>query len=189
MPQVREDSLLLLDACCIINLFATNYIEDILGKLPYTVATSRLISEKEILSIARLADSDDQAEREVLSLRPLESSRHLSVLDLEDDREFAEFIQFASELDEGEASVCALAVVRGGIVATDDRKALRVLSRRAPHVSTVQTPELLYEWAQISKMPKDALTDVLRAVHQRARFSPRRDAPQSKWWRSITGEE
>lgn len=81
--------------------------------------------------------------------------------------------------------ICAVAVHRGAVVATDDRKALRVLGREAPQVPTLQTPELLYEWARLAKPPKRHIADALHAVRDRARFYPRRDAPRSEWWASF----
>lgn len=88
-------------------------------------------------------------------------------------------------MDEGEASVCALAVIHGGAVATDDRGALRMLGRIAPRVPTLQTPELLYEWAGLSRASKDEIAGMLRLVQQRARFYPSRKAPRFEWWESF----
>jgi hypothetical protein len=156
MPR-QTPALVLLDACCIINLFATERVEEILSCLPCRFATSRLVATQE----------------------GLES---LTLLDLLTEREKSDFIRFAAELDEGEASICALAVSRGGGVATDDRKALRLLGQVAPAVRTIQTPELFYDWAHVSRVPEREVTDALRAVRHRARFYPRRDAPRFEWW-------
>src|SRR5436305_9461663 len=122
MPE--EESLVLLDACCLINLLATGRCEEILRRLPYRFATSRLVATREVLS------------------QRLESMESLALLDLATEDEVAGFVRFAAELDDGEASVCALAVVGHGTVATDDRKALRVLGRIAPHIASLQTPEI-----------------------------------------------
>jgi hypothetical protein len=186
MPRdLVEGSLLLLDACCLINLFATGRSEEILHGLPYDFATSRLVAEREVLSIAHPAGPDAPMEREVISPHRLEGSEDLAILDLSTEEEMAQFIGLAANLDDGEASVCALAKVRGGAVATDDRKALRLLGRTAPPIATVQTPEILWEWARRSRAPEDEIRNLLRAVQQRARFFPRRDAPLFDWWNSF----
>jgi hypothetical protein len=183
--KVLKSKLLLLDACCLINLLATGRMEDILGILPFLFATSRLIATKEVLVIARDADEEALVEREVIPSAALENSDHLTLMDLSTEQELEDFVRFAADLDDGEASVCALALAHGGGVATDDRRALRVLSQEAPQVLTVQTPELLHEWALRSKAPTSEIARVLRMIEQRARFRPRSGAPWFEWWSSF----
>ena len=177
-----ERPLLLLDACCLINLFATERIEEILAALPYRFATSRFVATKEVLSIARSTEAESPLEREIIEPHRLEDLENLSLLDLTSQEEMADFVRFAADLDDGEASVCALAISRKGRVATDDRKTLRLLRRMVPEVATIQTSALLYEWARLCKIPKDTTGDVLRLVRQRARFYPPREAPYFEWW-------
>jgi hypothetical protein len=177
--------LLILDACCLINLFATGRIEEILTALPFRCATSRYVATREVLAVAREPVEGGPLQREVLAPETVERFDHLAVLDLATEQEIFDFVRFAAELDDGEASVCALALARGGAVATDDRKALRVLGREAPPVPAIQTPELLYDWARLSKAPQAEVAEVLRAIKRRARFYPRRDAPRFAWWASF----
>lgn len=180
-----EGGLLLLDACCLINLFASGRIEDVLGLLPYRFATSELVADREALSIRGAAQAGATPERVALAPRDLERSGHLDVLPVASEEELTEFVRFAAELDDGEASVCALAVVHGGGVATDDRKALRILGRvgsEVPALWTVQTPELLYQWARRSRASAAEVREALRAVVDRGRFSPRAEAPRYAWW-------
>jgi predicted nucleic acid-binding protein len=171
-----------LDACCLINLFATGRVEDVLARLPYRFAASQFVVDHEVLALAAGVRPDGSVEREVLSPRDLEASGHLAVLDIEGAQEQAEFVRFAAELDDGEASVCALAVVHGAAVATDDRKALRLLAQPGVGVATIQTPELLFEWARLARGSNTEVAAVLRAVRDRGRFYPRRDAPRFAWW-------
>jgi predicted nucleic acid-binding protein len=185
-PKVPKGGLLLLDACCIINLFATARIQEILSQLPYDLATSRTIVDHEVIAVDQTWAPNAPMIREIIPPARLETLEALKVIDLASDEEVACFVQFAAQLDDGEASVCALAVTRGGAVATDDRKAIRLLSRLYPQVSVVQTPELLYAWAQFAEIQDNEIAQVLRAVQQRARFSPRRDAPRFDWWDRIS---
>lgn len=186
MPErTPEGGLLLLDACCLINLFASGRIEAILGLLPHRFATSELVAEREALSIRGAPQPAGEPERITLAPRDLERSGWLAVLPVASEREQSEFVRFAAELDDGEASVCALAVVHGGGVATDDRKALRIIGRvgsEVPSLWTVQTPGLLYQWARRSRASAAEVREVLRAVVDRGRFSPRPEAPRYAWW-------
>lgn len=167
MPKKGSEApLLLLDACCLINLFVTGRCEEILSVLPYRLATSGLVAAREVLSTGAA----------------LTSTENLALLDLVSEGELTGFVHFATMLDDGEASICALAVSRKAGVATDDRKAIRLLSQEYPLVSVVQTPELLYEWARAAKPAERVIREALHAVRDRARFYPRQDAPRFEWW-------
>lgn len=178
-----EGDLLFLDACCVINLYATGHVEEILSALPYRVAVSRLVADKEVLSIRSATDIAGRPDRELVSLEALENSGQLAIREITSCEEKAEFVRFAAQLDEGEASVCSLAVVHGGGVATDDRKALRILGEQG--VSTVQTPELLFDWVRQGQVPEARVKEALLAVRDRARFHPRRSAPHFQWWNAF----
>jgi len=186
MSEERPESpILLFDACCLINLFASGRIEEILDCLPFRCATSRLVASREVLAIAVEAFATEPLGREIIPPGRLESMPNLALLDLETDQELAGFVGFALELDDGEASVCSLAVARGGGVATDDRKALRIMAGLTPPVLTVQTPELLYEWAERLKLPEAEIRSALRQVQRRGRFYPRVGAPRFEWWETF----
>jgi hypothetical protein len=177
-PGVR----VLLDACCLINLLATDHLEEILRTLPCEFATSRFIVTNEVISLRSSLLPGGPDEREIIASERLERTGCLAILDAAGPEETAQVARFGEELDDGEASICALAVIRGGVVATDDAKALRVLQRLAPDTSTVQTPELLFEWARITRPSSDQIAQMLEAVRHRARFHPRRNAPRFAWW-------
>lgn len=181
MPEKgRESALLVLDACCLINLLASGRCEEILARLPYRVATSRLVATQEVLTIAR--DNSDAPSGRARVSPALESMDELTLLELATDETIADFVRFAAELDDGEASVCALAIAHEGAVATDDRKALRVLGRAAPDLPTLQTPDLLYAWARAARATQREVGAAIRAIRDRGRFHPRRDAPRFEWW-------
>jgi predicted nucleic acid-binding protein len=185
MPRENFSSkLLFLDACCLINLLATGRLEEILNTLPFRFVTSRLIATKEVLAIARDTDEEGVIEREIIPPKALEDLEILTLMDLSTDQELDDFVRFAAELDDGEASVCALALAHGGGVATDDRKALSVLRREAPQVLTIQTPDLLHDWALRSKSPATEVARVLRSIERSARFRPRHGASRFEWWTS-----
>jgi len=124
--------LVLLDACCLINLFATGRTEEILQALSYRFAVARYVVEEEVLEIdAEEADPTAASGEGRVSLHPLLAELVekgiLEQLDVDSEEEQGELLRFAAELDDGEAHTSALALVRGASVATDDRKAIRVL--------------------------------------------------------------
>lgn len=176
--------LLFVDACTWINLFATNRIRDILRQLPFHFAVSTYVATKEVLTI-RVGQEADSSSVARLDLGELARDGYLSLLDIETKAEMIEFVRFAAELDEGEATTSALAVCRGAGMATDDRKALRVLARFAPQTWIRQTPELLRQWAALSETPDDDVREMLRAVRDSGRFYPPQESPEYEWWSKL----
>ena len=150
-----SESLLLLDACCAINLLASGAADEILQALPHEVAVARLVFEREVLYV-RAEDGEVPVEDEgarpeevgvELSLRPLADEGLLHVLEPETHEEHATWVDLALQLDDGEAMTGALAIHRNALLATDDRKAIRVLGQRLPESRILRTSELLKVWA------------------------------------------
>ena len=110
----------------------------------------------------------------------------LEIWQLETEEEMASFVQLAAELDDGEAMTCALAIHRGADVATDDRKALRVLgSGQQQQVRVRTTAELIRTWADSCQLDRASLRQVLMGVRERARFAPGRHDALQRWWATV----
>lgn len=177
----EERRLLLLDACCLLNLFATRHIEAILRTLQKRFAIAAAVSA-EAMWIYRGGAGEDALERDAVDSRPLVAAGLLEVLTLETEAENEDFVAFATVLDDGEAMTVALAVHRGGTVATDDRKARREIVARTPQVGLFSTAELLQMWARATGVDPTILARVLQDVHTRAQFLPRSQDPLRAWW-------
>ena len=108
----------------------------------------------------------------------------LSLIELEEG-ELALFVELARVLDDGEASVIAVAAHRRLQVATDDRKALRLASSQSPPIETVRTTELVKQWANSSASNERLVGKVLRSIAKRSNYTPRRDDPEFGWWMSA----
>lgn len=178
MKAGEKKPLVFLDACCLINLLATGRIREILSLLPYRFAVSRYVAEREVLRV----DTSEGDPPEVPNPAALAHDGILEIFELQRERELAEMVRFATVLDDGEASICALATIHRGTVATDDRKALAVLGRWEPEVQTLETPSLLREWATLGDLPREEVISAIRSVRTRARFAPRRSSPDGLWW-------
>ena len=110
------------------------------------------------------------------------------VVRLQKPEEIITFVDFAALVDDGEAVTGALALHRGYSLATDDRKARRVLRERAPTVSQVSTLELLKEWADIGAVPVIELRAAMNLIQQSASFLPGGRESLYWWWQSIMVE-
>ena len=175
---------IILDACCLLNLYASRQIEAILRVIPVRFAAAAA----EVLYVLHGGGGQDARKREQVDLQPLIRAGILDILSLETEMEKANFVRFAAELADGEAMTCALAVQREAAVATDDRKAIRVLRSRAPHVRVHTTVSLLKWWVEIEQPAEATLKSVLTDVQERANFVPGRHDALLPWWRDALNE-
>lgn len=183
--QETGQRIVILDACCVLNLYATDRMAEILEHFPFEFAVARYVAEEEVLYVARADATEESNEPEAVNLAPLVDSGHLSVLDLQDEGEMALAVRFGAELDDGEAITCAIAVARDGAVATDDRKALRLLAASDPPTPTYRTTELLSQWAKVAGISQQELKSTLKAVTERACYVPAKQDPLRSWWLEI----
>ncbi|MGH2531664.1 MAG: PIN domain-containing protein [Thermomicrobiales bacterium] len=176
MPRL---TLTFLDACAVVNLYATRWMESILTSVGNPVAIADVV-EQEAQFVYRGGTGDDAREREPVELQPLVASGLLSVISTTDEEELLTFIDLTREIDEGEAMTVALAIHRGCIVVTDDRKASRVLERRGvPRRSTL---DVVKAWSERDAVQPDTLRGVLTDLRQRGRYEPARSHPLRSWW-------
>lgn len=169
------------DACCLINLYASGCVLDILRILEGGLFVPDLV-EGESLFI-REKDDHDQT---ILVPKAIDLSEALAEgllhrCQLENEVEAEHFVRFATAVDDGEAICLALAKCRNWVIATDDRKAIGLAEAEA--IATITTAEIVKLWADSRNAADKALAEVLRRIERYARFCPRRGSPLQQWWR------
>jgi predicted nucleic acid-binding protein len=170
-----------LDTAVILNLLATGIGEVILDCL-HTECLVSTAAAQETLFIR----ADDHAEpvRHV-SVEPWVSEKSVAIVAPEGPEEENLYIQFASELDDGEAMSLAICCSRNCTLATDDRKARRLAGSVRPEAVTVlSTAEILHRWADQTSPSKELLRETIRSIEIRARFVPLSGDPFREWWLS-----
>jgi predicted nucleic acid-binding protein len=177
----------IVDACCLINLYASGRIQDIIPACGGNFYVSEQV-RRESMSIRQV----DPADTSLLIPSPinlaLEISRGLiKECCLETKEEIESYVNFSIEVDDGEASSLAIAKSRNWMVATGDRKAIRLASESG--IAVITTPELVERWANITQSNDDAITQTIRAIERFARFRPRRGSPLHDWWSSKLPSE
>ena len=168
---------LILDACCAINLFATDHADAILRSVGRPIAIARYVVERELLSLAALAALRNETLEERLT------RNETMIVALQDEEEEL-FLTLAAQVDDGEAITAAIAISRRWAIATDERKTSAVLNRIAPSIRVVTTPELVKHWAEEAEIDGATLRDVLATIETTAHFHPWRSHPLYNWWRS-----
>jgi predicted nucleic acid-binding protein len=174
----------IVDACCLINLYATRNVLDILRVVNGGLFVPDIVKEESLF--IRREDDQDQTILipEAIDLTEALDEGLLHECHLENDKEVQQFVQFAAAVDDGEAICLALAKCRNWAVATDDRKAIRLAA--AESIATITTAEIVKQWADSCNTTDDIVAETLRRIERYARFSPRRDFPLHDWWECLS---
>lgn len=184
MSDVLQDEEIILDACCVINLFGSGFPVEILESLPARFVIAQYVYEHEALyTLANPAAN----QRERIDIHPLIVGGLVQVVDLTSEVEATTLVEFAARLEAGEAVTCALALHRGFTVASDERKALNLLKQRTPQVRTRSTTELIRWWADRTSASDEQVRQVLQNIRSRARFAPSKHDPCKAWWDNLMG--
>lgn len=170
-----------IDACCLIDLLATGHVEAILRAagldwhLPSAV-------EGEVQHVRQHdLTQPGQFLKVAVDLTPLKTSGVLPVCAPGDQTEQDRFVHYAAQFrSDGEAMCIAVAEQRGWVVATDDRKAIRVAQQAG--LTVVSCPELVKRWADATKPDQATLHKVLQDIQVLAQFKPNSSMPEYQWW-------
>ena len=109
----------------------------------------------------------------------------LKVASIENDLEMADYVDFASEMDDGEAQALAIAKHRGFVLLTDDNKAIKVARRPEVGVQVLTTAQIWRLWSQKSKENELRLPTVIERITTLARFRPKPGSSDFLWWNSY----
>ncbi len=176
---------ILLDASCLLNLYATGHLRDVTAALPYQVRVADYVVEREALFVWRPGPTEGREVQEPVDLGSFLDEGLIQQVRLENQIEEATFVALAAELDDGEAVTGAIAFHRGCAVATDDRKARRVLRQLSPPVELFYTLELLKQWGEKNRVPLDVLRTALAEMKSSASYFPGARHRLYEWWRSV----
>jgi hypothetical protein len=181
-----------LDACALINLFASGQFENIVRTLGLELRVVPLVFTGEALEVYTRNDQGERGPRELMNLEPLIEAGLLAVDSEPSKSEEAAFLAYAAlpAMDDGEAMTIAVAETRGGGVVTDDLPAWRALEQYAPNVPHTTTLALVRKWAETSGVDQSMIRDVLLEIEFRGRYRPSQKWPESEyaWWLSIVGK-
>lgn len=172
---------IILDACCVLTLYATGSFAHILQLLPPAFHVGQRARGE-----AQWIRDDGPNERQTVDLAPALESGDL-VMDTLDVRAALLFTSLAAFMEDGEAEAASLAIERGYALATDERKVHRILGEMHPCIPIYSTPGLLREWQMNSSIPDSEMSELLRRVAYGATFQPRRSDPLRRWWLDLAG--
>ena len=169
----------MLDACVLINILASGRAQDILTNSEHEFAVCMVVSKESIY----LRSADPNVPREAVDLKRFVEAQCLRVYGLQGNEEEALYVDYATDLDDGEAMSLALAFSRGFLVATDDRKARRIfLDDTGDATRLLSTTQIVKAWSEKAELSAAETKQLLREISARGRFSPHSGDPEFLWW-------
>ena len=180
MSSERSD--LVLDADVLMNILATDRLDEILA----ANGVRGLLCPRTMAEAVYLNPRVPGDPRDTIDLAPHIASGSL-VRSSMSEEEVASYVRFAAEVDDGEAQVLAVGLHRQLTVATDDRRARRVATREG--VGLVGTPELILEWARGGTPSLAKRRSAIVDIEVRARYRPRPSDPSRAEWDRLRSAE
>lgn len=178
------DPLAILDACSLINLYASGYFKSILSSQPVQFCIVEQV-KNESLSIRKQAASETDDEYEAIVLDPYFLSGQLKLMRLETEDEKGLFVNLASRIDDGEAATFSIAITRNLQVVTDDRKAIRILKQEAPNIICLSTLDVMKTWSEMTSIGAVEIKQALKNIFLCANYRPSKKHYLFNWWVNI----
>jgi predicted nucleic acid-binding protein len=172
---------IILDACCVINLYASKQIEEILTTIPKSVCIAAYVKNEEILKTYDISSNSTKD----IDLQLLIDQGVLILVDLNLEIEAETRVSFATVLDDGEAVTGAIALHRNWAIATDDKAAIRLFGREAPHLQIITTPELIKYWVDRTEPPPEVVNRWLQDITVGASYCPSKKHHLYHWWQNY----
>jgi len=172
-------SKIIIDACALINFYASGKFDSILQKQP---AQAYIVEEvkSESLFIKNFAKS---GEYQPILLDHFLNTGLIKLVKLKTSAEKHLFVNLACQIDDGEAATLAIASSRKMQIITDDRKAIRVLKQEVPKVKQCSSLAIIKHWCESQSVSKKEIKKALKNIHECARYQPHHGHQLYDWWR------
>lgn len=178
---------ILLHACCLTNLVASGYLDDIVQTLP-PIYTSQDMYEQQQLFF----DDYDSEGQGTLILKPRKKRitanmlpQRLSIMPLPPE-ELLQVIDFALVLGgDSEGYTAALAFHHQWAVGVDTPKTVALFERHVPQLPIISTPAFIKHWTEYASPPIQNVAQAIKNISQRAHYLPPLSHTLSSWWKSY----
>jgi hypothetical protein len=170
-----------IDACCLIDLLASGEAEAILRASGFTWHLPSAVQGE--VQYRRQHDPARPGKTIHVSVdwSALIASGLLTVCSPQTQQELDQFTHYATIFGSDDEAMClALAQERRWVVATDDRRAIRVAQQAG--LTVVSCPQLVKAWAVATGPDQAALNKVLQDIQVLAQFAPNPSMPEYRWW-------
>ena len=173
---------IILDACCVLNFYHSGHFLEILQAINVQFYVTLVVQEKELQKLQK-QENDENQEMNVLKMAIAQEL--LKVVDFESEEEEELFVNYAFQIDDGEAATCAIAVSRGWAIATDDRRAISFIKKEVPSLEILSTLDLIKYWSEAANLDSLKLREALKAIAVQGRYRPSKSHPLYSWWETA----
>jgi predicted nucleic acid-binding protein len=175
---------LVIDACCTLNLLATRIELEIVHASDLRLVISEQ-AHGEALFLHSSPDADGARTKHPASTERLRAAKRLEIRGLDSDALIDAFIACAAQLRDEEASCVALAGVLDVPLMTDDAKQQRVARAMFPAIEIVSTLSILRDAARAMRLAEDDLLRIATDLRWGGNFAPPRKDPLSPWYARL----
>ncbi|MBN2088823.1 hypothetical protein JW964_04385 [candidate division KSB1 bacterium] len=175
---------IILDACSLLNLYASDYFSRILTDIPSKFYIVEQVKNESIY-IWGPESLNNQKSVQVISPDNLIKNDLLKIIKLETSIEQMYFIDLATDLDDGEAATIAKALVNQMQIVTDDRKAIRTIMKINSKAKWLTSLELIKFWSEMKQIDSNSTKHLLQNIQIRANYFPQQSHPLFSWWKEI----
>ncbi|MFY7807268.1 MAG: hypothetical protein ACOVQ7_27985 [Limnoraphis robusta] len=173
------ESPIILDACCILNFYVSGHFLEILRAINAQFYVTLVVKDQELGMLEKL-ENEETPERNLLEMAIAEEL--IQVIDFESEEEAELFVNYAFQIDDGEAASFVIAVSRGWAIATDDRRAISLIKSEVPFLQILSTLDLIKYWSEAANLNSLKLREALEAIQVKGRYRPRKSHLLYSWW-------
>ncbi|WP_201365859.1 hypothetical protein [Dictyobacter formicarum] len=179
--DISSQSGLLLHACCLTNLVASEYLDEILEILPPVSISQDMYWQEPLF----FDDHPEAPSKERIRITPDRFPKMLSLLPLPPGL-LGEVIDLAVVLGgDCEGYTAALALHHRWAVGMDTPKTIALFEHHASALPIISTPALIKYWMECASPSAQKVTQAIKNISARARYLPQRTHPLSSWWKSY----
>jgi hypothetical protein len=176
--------LVVIDACCTLNLLATGREIDLVDALGLLLLETTQVS-REPMSLSTPPDEDGLRRKEPASPAALRAAGCLETRSLDTEALIDAFVACAARIKDTDASCIALAGVLEIPLITDDRKERRVAKDLFPRLDLVSTLDLVHDAAAALRWSDGELGRVASSLFWRGNFAPPKRDPRGEWYLTL----
>ncbi|MCT7952894.1 hypothetical protein NG798_24140 [Ancylothrix sp. C2] len=174
--QINQ-SHLLIDSCCMLNLCSSGQLLNILQVIPAQVAIVQEVKQ-ELQKIENAIDFETAITEGLLL-----------TVDFESEAEEEAFVNYAAYLDDGEAATGAIAINRGWAMATDEKKATKFFTQESSSLKIISTLDIIKYWSEVANIEQLTLNYVLNQIRVKGHYIPHRNHPLRSWWETVIDKQ
>ncbi len=177
----------ILNACCLINLYASRYVGSILEALPVPAMVAAHIYEYEALWVYGEGSGGEALTPERVELQPLLYAGLLATASPSSDAELMSVVDLAAALkeDDGGAFTAALALHRRWAIGVDDHKIALFFRQNAPHLQLLSTPLFVKHWTERTDPSPETVHTALHNIQRYAKYAISPHHPLYGWWQGY----